>query len=348
MTLQTILRAVRKSPIFAVFLAWLLQEFSRFVRSKRELRLCRGLLLSGDTDVSLVQACLLSTETLLNLGRVEKRTLFVQPLKRVVYNPYLVERLVEAARKTIDGYVLRHLDEQEKYHILQACVNQVSSLFASNYVAHNALGTAQAGNEPSNSTWYCLTLLVENPEGNDGQHEPQPAATMCNMRFRPQPSLKVVLVNETDLRKIHDGKLSQPSWGLFNDRHKRRWILLKEIAQHYNRQLLDGDSNEQCGVPSMWAPVAQVDSFSSPEKCKRPPRRSATLSAGQFRNHSEGLNDDGGMLRRIRSDGSCTDLLSPPLMSRSGANAVKESSAGLKNSFLRIHIPFATITKKLL
>ncbi|CAE8585159.1 unnamed protein product, partial [Polarella glacialis] len=53
-----------------------------------------------DMDLGLIQGCLLSTENLLNQGRVEKRTLFTMPLEEAMgRNDYLVHMLKSSARQ---------------------------------------------------------------------------------------------------------------------------------------------------------------------------------------------------------------------------------------------------------
>eukprot|EP00397_Hematodinium_sp_SG-2012_P025243 GEMP01026353.1.p1 GENE.GEMP01026353.1~~GEMP01026353.1.p1 ORF type:complete len:368 (+),score=40.21 GEMP01026353.1:188-1291(+) len=364
MNLGNILKVIHQSPLFAVLLVWLLREFVRFIRSKQQLRLSKGLLLSGQTEVSIIQTCLLSTESLLDLGRIEKRTLFVRYIKNVIYNPYLRQVVIEAAHKVEDEHILRELDEREKYHVLQNCVNHVSTLFARNYVEQNALGGTHGGQDAFHSTWYCLTLLLENPETEQEiDSYQQHAATMCNMRFRPQPSLKIILVNETELRKIHDGKMTPPAWGLFNARHDRRWNRLKEIAKHFHDQLLQTDTmNEQEGARghSMWTPFPK--SFGSPDTQVETSQHDSVQDLKSVHIATNRTSEDGGNLRRIRSEGCCADLTSYPVMSRTGGNAVKESSAGgvaggntaaasagarrLENSFLRIHIPHTALTRR--
>ena len=44
-------------------------------------------------DFTEVQACILSTEHLATLGRVEKRTLFVKPLAKLFQNDYIRQKV---------------------------------------------------------------------------------------------------------------------------------------------------------------------------------------------------------------------------------------------------------------
>ena len=48
------------------------------------------------TDLNTIQACLLSTEHL-DIGRIEKRTLFVRKLEEVFPNSYIREKIAAAA-----------------------------------------------------------------------------------------------------------------------------------------------------------------------------------------------------------------------------------------------------------
>ncbi|CAK0841557.1 unnamed protein product [Prorocentrum cordatum] len=102
-------------------------------------------------------------QELVRLGRVEKRTLFMKPMREVFgSDEYLISELLKGARKcrqqSSNCLVMRWVPPDERYHILQACLNAVSSLFGSNYVHQNALGGEQT--ELFKSTWFCLTVMT--------------------------------------------------------------------------------------------------------------------------------------------------------------------------------------------
>merc|ERR550514_1183282 len=98
------------------------------------------------------------------------------------------------------------------------------------------------------STWYCLTVMTptrRTKRTRGGGASPGPAprtqsattATFTDMRMEPKATLRLVLVNEAELRKIVDGKLKPPNWGFFNERHESRFRLLMDFASNFREQL---------------------------------------------------------------------------------------------------------------
>lgn len=49
--------------------------------------------------------------------------------------------------------------------------------------------------------------------------------------------LRIILVNESELRRIADGKLRAPTWGFFNLRHAERYQELDDFARNFRKQL---------------------------------------------------------------------------------------------------------------
>merc|ERR1719401_3110312 len=73
--------------------------------------------------------------------------------------------------------------------------------------------------------------------------------TFTDMSRTPRATLRIEIVNETELRMIADGKLQPPSWGFFNRRHGERYRLLKDFAANFQRQLVSTPANTR-GAPS--------------------------------------------------------------------------------------------------
>jgi len=183
---------------------------------------------------------------------VEKRTLFQKPLAEVLGgNRYLVHELLRTAtlcrQRGRNCLVMRLLGPDEKYEILQDCLNTVSSLFGQNFVHFNALGDNSSNS--FKSTWYCLTVMTptrpEKPEprrplryGELPASDKSETCTFTDMTRMPRATLRIVLVNETELRRIADGKLRPPSWGFFNSRHAERYRMLTDFAANFQKQLL--------------------------------------------------------------------------------------------------------------
>jgi hypothetical protein len=186
-------------------------------------------------DFGQIQVCILSTEHLTELGRVEKRTLQVKDLDTLFgNNTYVVEKLMAAAQRSIvdnNPILTRYLDNCDKWHILNACTNMISSLFAPYHVFFN-----EARRYPSNykSAWYCFTLTCTRT-ASQGRYFITP--------FRPAVGdigalrIRIVLVNEQELRDICAGEIAPPVWGFFNDRHRERWSSLKSFSELFENQL---------------------------------------------------------------------------------------------------------------
>eukprot|EP00421_Protoceratium_reticulatum_P069918 CAMPEP_0168411660 /NCGR_PEP_ID=MMETSP0228-20121227/28313_1 /TAXON_ID=133427 /ORGANISM="Protoceratium reticulatum, Strain CCCM 535 (=CCMP 1889)" /LENGTH=342 /DNA_ID=CAMNT_0008425409 /DNA_START=72 /DNA_END=1097 /DNA_ORIENTATION=+ len=186
-------------------------------------------------DLSVVQACILSTEHLKTLGRVEKRTLFVKPIAEVFRNEYIMARVMETAEKVVasdDPMLVTHLSMEERWHVLNTCTNHLSSCFAPYHVFFNE---ARRADSYYRSAWYCFTLTCAqtsapgrwfitpmNPVGKDD---------VGMLRIR------IVLMNEQELRDIASGAIEPPSFGFFTGRHESRWNVCARFADLFARQV---------------------------------------------------------------------------------------------------------------
>lgn len=348
-----------RHPLLLLLAMRILRELYRLWVRRRQywLGYLRVRCIADEIDAEMIQGCLLSTENLLSLGRVEKRTIFDRQLLDVFQgNVYLVQELLRGARQCRQQgrncMVTRWLPPDERYHVLQACLNVVSSLFGANYVHFNALD-----GEHSNlfkSTWYCLTVSTPMRPDNKAQELLQRSAskqalaanqtcTFTDMSRMPRATLRVLLVNETDLRRIADGKLNPPSWGFFNSRHAERYRMLLDFSRNFQKQLVR----------------TSVDSSSASS-------RSPFTSERAHPHKSSG--PDGGLMKRVQSQphlvqgvsNSSLHSLSTGRSARGGRNLVEAArqvaeervaqreesqregavdGAAEECCFLRLHIP---------
>eukprot|EP00439_Symbiodinium_sp_Y106_P069307 s100_g11.t3 len=345
---KKVLRTVAKHPAMVLLilrvievLAALWGRWRRSVQSRRQV-LCPA----NELELDLVQGCLLTAENLLNLGRVEKRTLFqVSASKLLNRNEHLVGVLKDAARRCHEQshncLVARWLPPDERYHILQASINAMSSLLGPNYVHQNALGDTDL----FKSTWYCVTIMTPTRPENHLPDEQKVSATtqsletctFTDMTRTPRPTLRICLVHESELRGISDGKLQPPSWGFFNSRHAERYRMLCDFSRNFQQQLVR--------TPADSKSLNSRSPFTSEKAHKAAP----------------GFKPDGGMMKRIVSQPNLQLLQKGPPqrmsigMGRSGrdggeAEHVKVAAATADeadrrkgacddNCFLRLHVP---------
>lgn len=202
-------------------------------------------------DLDRIQATLLSTEHL-NLGRVEKRTLFVKRLEDVFPNDLLREKLIQAARMGVktDSVILpMFLEPSDKWHVLNACTNHVSELFPQSHLYFN-----EARRNPSfyRSAWYLFTMTCTRTSGR-GRFFITPSKAVVGEADVGQLCMRIVLVSEPELRMIASGELEAPPKGFFNERHRGRWKVLQKFAQLFVRQLEDV-TGENFETAQHWGP----------------------------------------------------------------------------------------------
>lgn len=331
---------------------------------------CRRFLLLGgqhslcpsqELDLDLVQGCLLSAENLLNLGRVEKRTLFQVSVKKLFGgNQHLADVLRDSARQCHEQshncLVARWIPPDERYHILQMSLNAVSALFGANYVHQNALG--ESSKNLFKSTWYCLTIMtpsrLENRiPGMQAKTSPQPSTmetcTFTDMTRTPRQTLRVCIVNETEIRAIADGKLRPPNWGFFNSRHAERYRMLCDFCRNFQTQLVR-----------------------TPADSRSVSTRSPFTSENAHKVHE--TKPDGGLIKRVQSQPNLAkhslnslaftqqkQTLDGPSKTGSHDDGVKIAAGGAhlatsmdeserahgacdENCFLRLHVPHFVIS----
>lgn len=195
-------------------------------------------------DLSVVQAVLMSAERVGELGRVEKRTLFVKSIAKVFKNTYILEKIVQAAQRGLesgDPFFLQHLEANDKWHVLTECQNHLSSLFAPYHIFFNEANRTQSYYR---SAWYCLTLTCHRTKG-PGRFFITP--------FKPvghdigMVRIRLMVVSEKELREICTGDIEAPTTGFFSSRHQGRWQLMEHFAELFKAQLQKVDNMSRNG-----------------------------------------------------------------------------------------------------
>lgn len=350
--LLQVLRRLWRNPA-SVLLALRLLEYliSLWARWRRSIHSRRQVSNPEDElELDLVQGCLLTAENLLNLGRVEKRTLFqVSARKLLAKNEHLLGMLTDAAQRCHERshncLVTRWLPANERYHILQASVNAMSSLFGPQYVHQNALG--ESGAELFKSTWYCVTIMTPTRAENHLPSEQKVSqttqsletCTFSDMTRTPRPTIRICIVHESEIRAIADGKLQPPSWGFFNSRHQERYRMLCDFSRNFQQQLIRTPADSR--------------SMSS-----RSPFTSERTHTHGHKSEADS-KPDGGMMKRVVSQPNLQQksLNRPLSMDRlkgagggSSVERLKEAAtladekdrqqgASDENCFLRLHVP---------
>jgi hypothetical protein len=115
--------------------------------------------------------------------------------------------------------------------------------------------------------------------------------------------IRIIMVNEQELRDIATGVISPPSWGFFNERHKFRWDLMKRFSELFVRQL-------------------------------------QSVTGAQY-NGDWGANLCGRLVHRRNSSQNSSQRKNPSIQVMEAAQkAAKQEYESEDNCFLRIHIPF--------
>lgn len=185
-------------------------------------------------DFSEVQACILSTEHLQSLGRVEKRTLFVKNISKVFRNEYILSQVLEAAERmatSSDSMLMQELSAEDKWHVLNVCTNHLSACFAPYHVFFNEARRVQSVYK---SAWYCFTITCHQTTAHGRwfitPYKPVGIDDVGCLRIR------IVLMNEQELREIAAGETTAPD-KFFNGRHESRWRVCERFAEMFQRQL---------------------------------------------------------------------------------------------------------------
>eukprot|EP00747_Dinoflagellata_sp_TGD_P142920 gnl/TRDRNA2_/TRDRNA2_176311_c0_seq32.p1 gnl/TRDRNA2_/TRDRNA2_176311_c0~~gnl/TRDRNA2_/TRDRNA2_176311_c0_seq32.p1 ORF type:complete len:325 (+),score=50.63 gnl/TRDRNA2_/TRDRNA2_176311_c0_seq32:65-1039(+) len=249
LSLASRLRSFALARPFSLRVAWVtvLAALLRYLWQKRWRRRLLAQAQEAWTcrvDLSVVQAVLMSSERLGELGRVEKRTLFVKSITDVFKNQYIRDKIVEAAMKgaeTGDPFIMKHFQHEDKWHVLVECLNHISSLFAPHHLFFNECSRAQVYYR---SSWYCFTLTCHQDTGA-GRFFITPHKPLNRRDDVGMMRVRIVMVSEKELRSIAEGSIEPRASGCFNERHQNRWEVLERFAAMFQRQLQHEDSAEK-------------------------------------------------------------------------------------------------------
>ncbi|CAJ1348211.1 unnamed protein product [Effrenium voratum] len=202
-------------------------------------------------DLGVVQACLLTTEHLKSLGRVEKRTLFVKPIAEVFRNEYVLANVLRTAEKAVaknEPFLVTHMSQEDKWHVLTTCTNHLSSCFAPYHVFFNEARRVESYYQ---SAWYVFTLTCAQTEASGRWFitplKPVGKNDVGMLRIR------ILMMNEQELRDISSGAIEPPSFGFFNGRHESRWTTCQRFAELFGRQLTRVAGTDDVGGAE-WGP----------------------------------------------------------------------------------------------
>lgn len=202
-------------------------------------------------DLSVVQAVLLTTEHLKSLGRVEKRTLFVKPITEVFRNEFVLANVLRTAEMAVaknEPFLVTQLSQEDKWHVLTTCTNHLSSCFAPYHVFFNEARRVESYYQ---SAWYVFTLTCAQTEASGRWFitplKPVGKDDVGMLRIR------IVMMNEQELREIASGAIEPPSFGFFNGRHESRWNTCQRFAELFERQLTKVSGTSDVG-DAEWGP----------------------------------------------------------------------------------------------
>merc|ERR1719261_1751913 len=97
--LATIINDHSGSTLSTLIILFIVQFLIDVVKSRTKARLERQKYLAAQVAEFEVQACMLTNEHVSELGRVEKRTLFIKPLRVVFPNEYVRSMVLQAAEQ---------------------------------------------------------------------------------------------------------------------------------------------------------------------------------------------------------------------------------------------------------
>lgn len=221
-------------------------------------------------DFKEVQACILTTEHLADLGRIEKRTLFVKPITEIFKNDYILETVLKAANKSVeqqDPFLVIQLSQEEKWHVLNTCLNHLGTLFAPYHVFFNEARRVESYYK---SAWYCFTLTCAQTEAS-GRWFITPMKPVGENDDSGSLRIRLIMMNEQELRDMASGLIEPPARGFFNGRHESRWKICMRFAELFERQLIPDTRQQNTGCSpalkgvrsnaSLWSPPGAQDSL---------------------------------------------------------------------------------------
>lgn len=216
------------SRVFGVFLSFIVETAINRYRQSRS-----ALEWKERSFTNIVQGALYSPDA--ENRRVEKRTLFELSLDQVLHNnDTAVSRVKTAAEATTKEcpVLTAFLPAEDKWHVLNAALNTVSSVHAAFHL--------QADIEPEGwrHEWYVVAMLCEKRDSMGRRFaggSKRGDALDGEETFTATTKVQVICVKEETIQKMIQGEVVQPKrWQ--NERHRNRFSAISTIAALYKQQ----------------------------------------------------------------------------------------------------------------
>jgi hypothetical protein len=237
--LATVINDHSGSTLSTLLILFLVQFFIDFVKSRTKARLERQKYLAAQVAEFEVQACLLTNEHVMELGRVEKRTLFIKPIGAVFPNEYLRNMVLEAGRQCGESepLLLPFIPREARLYVLNTCLAHLSGVFAMYHTHYNDERNEERGGTGKGrhkSAWYSFSMTGHQ---NLGQGRffvtPSKSASHDVGAYR----LRIVIVAEAELASIASGSTRRPR-NFFSPRHRGRWRVIEHMAEYFSEEKL--------------------------------------------------------------------------------------------------------------
>ena len=185
-------------------------------------------------------------------------------------NEIVMEKVIEAAAQVTREipFVTTFLSHEDRWHIMNICVNRVSAIFGPFHVFFNE---ARRCKSYFRSAWYLFTISSSQNQ-HHGRFFVTPYKPVLSKVDMGVKRLRIDLVNEQEMREICSGTIVPPKWGFFNNRHKQRWELLTKMGELFENQLVIVNDHPEPVHPLSPPSVTRLGSsessplFSEPEE----------------------------------------------------------------------------------
>lgn len=215
---------------FTAGLTWLLQRlWNRLLQRKKQIADQQNW--DARVDLDTIQACLFSTVNLESTGRVEKQTILAKKLSDVFSNEYVRSLVLEAASKTTEEnpFIVSFLRKEDRWNVLVQAMNHISSIFGPYHLFSNVASSYE-------SCWYVFTLV--------GFRTRTTSRLFTNRRDGSKVQddagvlrIRLVVVEEQELRRICVGDVAISAEDLFSQRHRARWNIVQHLAEMFEKQI---------------------------------------------------------------------------------------------------------------
>jgi len=176
-------------------------------------------------------------------------------------NEIVLEKVMAAAAQvTADvPFVTTFLSQEDRWHIMNICVNRVSAIFGPFHVFFNE---ARRCKSYFRSAWYLFTVSSSQIH-HHGRFFVTPYRPVLSRVDQGVKRIRIDLVNEQEMRDICAATIQPPSWGFFNNRHKQRWELLSKMGELFENQLVIVNDHPDPVHPSSPPAITRLASYES-------------------------------------------------------------------------------------